>query len=180
MAHRRVLHEVFSRGHASYAGLAGAGDCCACAFRRPTSYARLPGTLPQRHHGCPGHCFLQKRPRGDDGDAQGPRVYFLGTLTRHPEVRYAPNGMAVARCGVAVPTRLRQGDTWHVDVCRIEWWPLGPTPKRWAPRCAKAVASSSKGVYSGAGSRRGRPAAPVRSLSSASRCCPASAPTSRR
>ena len=58
--------------------------------------------------------------------AQGHRVYFLGTLTRHPEVRYAPNGMAVARCGVAVPTRLRQGDTWHVDVCRIEVVAFGP------------------------------------------------------
>ena len=43
--------------------------------------------------------------------AQGHRVYFLGTLTRNPEVRYTPTGMAVARCGVAVPTRLRQGDT---------------------------------------------------------------------
>jgi single-strand DNA-binding protein len=52
--------------------------------------------------------------------AQGYRVYFLGNLTRNPEVRYAPNGMAVARCGVAVPTRLRQGDTWHTDVCCIE------------------------------------------------------------
>jgi len=58
--------------------------------------------------------------------AQGPRVYFLGTLTRHPEVRYAPNGMAVARCGVAVPTRLRQEDTWHTDVCRLEVVAFGP------------------------------------------------------
>ena len=52
--------------------------------------------------------------------AHGHRVYFLGTLTRNPEVRYAPNGVAVARYGVAVPTRLRQGDTWHTDVCCIE------------------------------------------------------------
>ena len=52
--------------------------------------------------------------------AHGHRVYFLGTLTRNPEVRSAPNGMAVARCGVAVPTRIRQGDTWHADVCCIE------------------------------------------------------------
>jgi single-strand DNA-binding protein len=58
--------------------------------------------------------------------AQGQRVYFLGTLTRNPEVRYAPNGMAVARCGVAVPTRLRQGDTWHADVCRIDVVAFGP------------------------------------------------------
>jgi single-strand DNA-binding protein len=52
--------------------------------------------------------------------AQVHRVYFLGTLTRNPEVCYAPNGVAVARYGVAVPTRLRQGDTWHADVCCIE------------------------------------------------------------
>jgi len=52
--------------------------------------------------------------------AQGHRVYFLGNLTRNPEVRYASNGMAVARCGVAVPTRIRQGDTWHADVCCID------------------------------------------------------------
>ena len=43
--------------------------------------------------------------------AQRHRVYFLGTLTRNPEVRYAPNGMVVARYGVAVPTRLRYGGT---------------------------------------------------------------------
>jgi len=58
--------------------------------------------------------------------AQRHRVYFLGTLTRNPEVRYAPNGMAVARYGVAVPTRLRHGDTWHTDVCRIEVVAFGP------------------------------------------------------
>jgi single-stranded DNA-binding protein len=52
--------------------------------------------------------------------AHGHRVYFLGTLTRNPEVRAAPNGMVVARYGVAVPTRRRPGDTWHPDVCRIE------------------------------------------------------------
>jgi len=47
-------------------------------------------------------------------------VYFLGNLIRDPEVRYAPNGTAVARWGLAVPTRLRQGDTWHDDVCCID------------------------------------------------------------
>ena len=40
--------------------------------------------------------LLQAWPRGDDGMAQAHRVYFLGTLTRNPEVRYAANGMAVA------------------------------------------------------------------------------------
>jgi single-strand DNA-binding protein len=52
--------------------------------------------------------------------AQVHRVYFLGNLTRNPEVRYAPNGVAVARYGVAVPTRTRQGGTWHADVCCID------------------------------------------------------------
>jgi single-stranded DNA-binding protein len=32
----------------------------------------------------------------------------------------------MARCGVAVPTRLRQGDTWHVDVYRSEVVAFGP------------------------------------------------------
>jgi len=58
--------------------------------------------------------------------AQKHRVYFLGNLTRNPEVHYAPNGMAVARCGVAVPTRLRQGDTRHADVCCIDVVAFGP------------------------------------------------------
>jgi single-strand DNA-binding protein len=58
--------------------------------------------------------------------AQMHHVYFLGNLTRNPEVRYAPNGMAVARCGVAVPTRIRQGDTWHADVCCIDVVTFGP------------------------------------------------------
>jgi single-strand DNA-binding protein len=48
------------------------------------------------------------------------RVYFLGTVLQDPEVWSAPNGTAMARCGLAVPTRLRQGDTWHEDVCCIE------------------------------------------------------------
>ena len=69
--------------------------------------------------------------------AHGHRVYFLGTLTRNPEVRSAPNGMAVAWYGVAVPTRLRHGDTWHTDVCRIEVVASGPRPPRSAPRCDK-------------------------------------------
>jgi single-strand DNA-binding protein len=48
------------------------------------------------------------------------RVYFLGNLIQDPEVWYAPNGTAVARWGLAVPTRLRRGDTRHDDVCCID------------------------------------------------------------
>jgi single stranded DNA-binding protein len=48
------------------------------------------------------------------------RVYFLGTVLQDPEVWAAPNGTAVARWGLAVPTCLRQGETWHKDVYCIE------------------------------------------------------------
>ena len=48
------------------------------------------------------------------------RVYFLGNVIQDPEVWSAPNGTTMARCGLAVPTRHRQGDTWHEDVCCIE------------------------------------------------------------
>ena len=47
-------------------------------------------------------------------------VYFLGTVIQAPAVWAAPNGTAVARWSLAVPTRRRQGDTGHADVCRIE------------------------------------------------------------
>ena len=47
-------------------------------------------------------------------------VYFLGTVIQDPAVWAAPNGTAVARWSLAVPTRRRQGDTGHADVCRIE------------------------------------------------------------
>ena len=48
------------------------------------------------------------------------RVYFLGTVIQDPAVWAAPNGTAVARWSLAVPTRRHQGDTGHADVCRIE------------------------------------------------------------
>ena len=48
------------------------------------------------------------------------RVYFLGTVIQDPAVWVAPNGTAVAGWSLAVPTRQRQGDTGHADVCRIE------------------------------------------------------------
>ena len=48
------------------------------------------------------------------------RVYFLGTVIQDPTVWAAPNGTARAGWSLAVPTRRRQGDTGHADVCRIE------------------------------------------------------------
>jgi single-strand DNA-binding protein len=47
-------------------------------------------------------------------------MYLLGNLTRDPELRYAPNGTAVARFGLAVTTRRRQGEDWKDDVCFVD------------------------------------------------------------
>ena len=73
--------------------------------------------------------------------AHGHRVYFLGTLTRNPEVRSAPNGMAEARYGVAVPTRRRPGTPGTPTSAVSRWSPSGSRPPRSAPRYAKAAAS---------------------------------------
>ena len=48
------------------------------------------------------------------------RVYFLGHLTRDPALRSAPNGTAVARCGLAVNTRSRHGEAWKDEVCFVD------------------------------------------------------------
>jgi single-strand DNA-binding protein len=48
------------------------------------------------------------------------RIMLLGNLTRDPELRYAPNGTAVARFGLAVNSRYRQGEEWKDDVCFVD------------------------------------------------------------
>jgi len=48
------------------------------------------------------------------------RVILLGNLTRDPEVRYTPSGTPVARLGLAVNNRVKQGDEWKDDPCFID------------------------------------------------------------
>jgi len=49
------------------------------------------------------------------------KVILLGNLTRDPELRYAPNGTAVARFGLAVNTqRAGQGDDRKEEVCFVD------------------------------------------------------------
>ena len=48
------------------------------------------------------------------------KVLLLGNLTRDPELRYAPNGTAVARFGLAINSRFRQGEEWKDDVCFVD------------------------------------------------------------
>jgi single-strand DNA-binding protein len=48
------------------------------------------------------------------------KVLLLGNLTRDPELRYAPNGTAVARFGLAVNTRSGQGEERKEEVCFVD------------------------------------------------------------
>jgi len=48
------------------------------------------------------------------------RVILLGNLTRDPEVRYTPSGTPVARLGLAVNNRVKQGDEWRDDPCFVD------------------------------------------------------------
>jgi single-strand DNA-binding protein len=40
------------------------------------------------------------------------RVVLVGNLTRDPELRYIPSGMAVSDIGLAVNDRVKRGDQW--------------------------------------------------------------------
>jgi len=49
------------------------------------------------------------------------RVMLIGNLTRDPELRYAPNGTAVTRFGLAVNTqRPGQGEERREEVCFVD------------------------------------------------------------
>jgi single-strand DNA-binding protein len=52
--------------------------------------------------------------------AQFNKVILAGHLTRDPEIRYARNGTAVTRLGLAVNTTSGQGDDRHETVCFID------------------------------------------------------------
>lgn len=48
------------------------------------------------------------------------KVILAGRLTRDPEIRYAANGTAVARFGLAVNTTSGQGDHQKASVCFVD------------------------------------------------------------
>ncbi len=47
-------------------------------------------------------------------------VTLLGNLTRDPELRYTPQGTAVATFGLAVNRRYRQEDRQREEVCFVD------------------------------------------------------------
>ncbi|MFQ3574048.1 MAG: single-stranded DNA-binding protein [Thermodesulfovibrionales bacterium] len=48
------------------------------------------------------------------------RIILIGRLTRDPELRYAPSGMAFASFSLAVNTRSKQGDETREEVLFID------------------------------------------------------------
>jgi single-strand DNA-binding protein len=55
------------------------------------------------------------------------KVILLGNLTRDPEVRYTPNGTAVANFAIAVNRRYKQGDETKDEVSYIDIVVFGKT-----------------------------------------------------
>lgn len=48
------------------------------------------------------------------------KVILMGNLTKDPELRYTPNGTAVASFSLAVNRRYKQGDEFKEEVCYID------------------------------------------------------------
>lgn len=48
------------------------------------------------------------------------KVILIGNLTKDPEIRYTPSGMAVANFRIAVNNRYKQGGEIKDDVCFID------------------------------------------------------------
>ena len=48
------------------------------------------------------------------------KVILMGNLTRDPELRYTPNGLAVTNLGMAINSRIKQGEDWKDDVCFVD------------------------------------------------------------
>lgn len=47
-------------------------------------------------------------------------VILAGRLTRDPELRYTPGGMAVTTLGFAVTNRYKQGEEWKEEPCFVD------------------------------------------------------------
>lgn len=48
------------------------------------------------------------------------RIILIGNLTKDPELRYTPQGTPVASFGLAVNSRIKQGDEWKEETLFID------------------------------------------------------------
>lgn len=70
------------------------------------------------------------------------KVLLMGNLTRDPELRFTPNGAAVASFGLAVNRRYKQGDDWKEEVCFVDITVWGKSGEN----CAEYLSKGS-GVF---------------------------------
>ena len=48
------------------------------------------------------------------------KVLLIGNLTRDPELRYLPSGVALCKFGLATNRKYKSGDEWKEDVCFVD------------------------------------------------------------
>lgn len=73
------------------------------------------------------------------------KVFLIGNLTRDPELRYTPSGMAVTTLGLAVNNKYKSGDEWKEDVLFIDITAWGKT----AENCTEYLSKGSPVMVEG-------------------------------
>ena len=48
------------------------------------------------------------------------RVFLMGNLTRDPQLKYTPGGLAVCELGLAVNRKFKKGDEWVEETCFVD------------------------------------------------------------
>ena len=73
------------------------------------------------------------------------KVVLLGRLTRDPELRYTPSGTAVAKIGLAVTNRYKQGEEWKEEPCFVDIAVFG----RQAENCNEYLSKGRLALFEG-------------------------------
>ena len=73
------------------------------------------------------------------------RVIIMGNLTRDPEIRYNPNGTAVANFSLAVNRRYKQGEEFKDEVSYIDVVVFG----KQAENCSQYLSKGSAALVEG-------------------------------
>jgi len=73
------------------------------------------------------------------------KVILMGNLTRDPEMRYTPNGTAVATFGLAVNQKYKSGGETREDVCFVDVVVFGRT----AETCSQYLTKGSGVIVDG-------------------------------
>ena len=73
------------------------------------------------------------------------KVILLGRLTRDPELRYTPSGTAVAKIGLAVTNRFKQGEEWKEEPCFVDIAVFG----RQAENCNEYLGKGRLALFEG-------------------------------